>query len=954
MLQVNLLARAVTLGLASSAIISTVSNTAIAAEAEANIERVQVTGSRILGEGAIAPSPVTSISGKELLSTGAMNIGEALNELPALANTYSLANSGNYIGTAGLNLLDLRGMGANRTLVLVDGKRHVSSSAGSASVDTNTIPTAWVDSVEIITGGASAVYGADAVTGVVNFRLKKDITGLDVSVTGGTAEDNPYKNNKFSFSFGSDYAQGRGNAAIAFELSSQNALNATERDLTRTPYMAVRNPADGDIKDDNGQTIHDGIPDRITVANTGWYDSSIAGNFYLSQEDGINWYIFNPDGSVRPQELGTTYGEWGRCTNCELLNLKEYNDLQPDFDRYNISFKTNYDINDDMQFYADAKYVNSQANSEGQPSFFEYGSALTITADNAYIDDSLRTLMQQNQQEAIYVHRFNKDAGRRLEKNERETVRFVTGFDGYLNDDWGFDTYFVHGETTLEQTNYNNLIRKNFAQSIDAILVDGQAVCRDEEARAAGCVPTSIFGHGAVNEQAKQWFNTTSVSESTITQQVFNASVSNSALFDLPAGVVGFAAGVEYRKEQSDSVPDEFAATGATFLNSLQEEHGQFNVKEIFAEFTVPLIVDQFMIQDLIFDFAIRYADYSSIGDATSWKTGLDWTINDEMRVRSTYSIALRAPNIGELFGPQNQTYFRVNDPCSAQYAQSAIRVQNCAALGIPADFDPTATASSIEGLSGGNPDLKPEESTSFTVGLVFEPEMIDGFVVTLDYWSIEIDDAISSVSAQNILDRCVDSSTGIDNQFCKLIDRDPENHELKLITSISQNVAAQNATGIDFEVGYDFEALAGQFRTKLVGTYLKSRKTYSFQDNPNDFEENAGTVGEATWQQNFSVEYQQDEWTANWKTRYLSDVDLYNQQDLITNPDPSDIMYYGSYFVSDISVAYAFDSGVSVSVGVDNVFDRDLPGVTTGTGAGSASYDNIGRFYYSSIAYRF
>ncbi|ATC94466.1 TonB-dependent receptor [Pseudoalteromonas tunicata] len=955
MLQKTSIARAIQFSLASLTIAAaTTSTTTFAAEAEANIERVQITGSRILREGAIAPSPVTSISGKELLATGAMNLGEALNELPALANTYSLANSGNYIGTAGLSLLDLRGMGANRTLVLVDGKRHVSSSAGSASVDTNTIPTAWVESVEIITGGASAVYGADAVTGVVNFRLKKDITGLDVSVTAGKAEDSPYKNHKFSFSYGSDYADGRGNAAIAVEFSGQNSINATERDQTRTPYMEVKNSANKDSKDENGNTIHDGIPDRITVANTGWYDSSIAGNFYVEDGDNVNWYIFNPDGSVRPQNLGTTYGEWGRCTNCEILNLVEYSDLQPEFKRYNVNVKTNYDITDQVSAYADAKYVNSQGDSVGQPSFFEYGSALNIKKDNAYIDSSLRALMNNNGLDSIDIHRFNKDAGRRIENNERETVRIVSGVEGFMNDDWSFEAYGLHGETKLTQTNYNNLIRKNFAQSIDAVLVDGQAVCRDVAARAAGCVPTSIFGYGAVNDAAKAWFNTSSVSESTIKQTVFNASIANSSLIDLPAGFVGFAAGVEYRKEQSDSVPDEFAATGATFLNALQEEHGQFNVKEVFAEVTVPLLVDQFLIQDLVFDFAIRYADYSSIGSATSWKAGLDWTVNDEVRARSTYSIALRAPNIGELFGPQNQTYFRVNDPCGAEYAQSAIRVANCAALGIPADFDPTATASSIEGLNGGNPDLKPEESTSFTAGLVYEPDFINGFVVTVDYWSIDIDDAISAVSAQDVLDRCVDASNGIDNQFCKLIQRDTATKELKLITSISQNVAAQTAQGVDFELGYDFDAFGGAFKTKLIGTYLKSRKTFSFQNNPDDFEQNAGTVGEAQWQHNFTVAYSRDNWNGTWKTRYLSAVDLNSAQDLVTNPDPSDIMSYGSYVVTDISAGYTFDSNVAVTVGIDNLFDRDLPGVTNGTGAGTASYDNIGRFFYTQVAYSF
>ena len=953
-----LLTQAIKLSLTAAATSAALLSTAAIAQqttAAEPVERVQVTGSRIMREGAIAPSPVTSISGTELMETGALNIGEVLNELPALASTYSMANSGNYIGTAGLNLLDLRGMGADRTLVLVDGKRHVSSSAGSASVDTNTIPTAWIESVEIITGGASAVYGADAVTGVVNFKLKKNIEGLEVSATAGKANDNPYNNNKFNFSYGSDYAGGRGNAAFAAEVSGQRVLNAKERSLTRTPYMNVRNSASKDKKDPvTGATIHDGIPDRITLPNTGWYDSSVNGNFYLEEGNALNWYTFNKDGSVRLQNTGTTYGEWGRCSNCDLLDLKEYQDLQPEFKRYNFNAKTNYELNDDHMLSAEVKHVVSKGDSAGQPSFFEYDTALEMKADNPYIHPTLAALMAKNDLDAVYLHRFNKDAGRRMENNTRITNRAVISLDGNLNDDWSYETYAVYGETKLEQENFNNLIRKNFAQSIDAVKdSNGNIVCRDAAARAAGCVPTSVFGNGAVNPAASAWFNTNSRSTSTIQQEVVNASVANSALFELPAGMVGFAAGTEFRHEQSDSVPDAFAATGATFLNALQEEHGKFNVKEAFAEITAPLVADVFLIQDLTFDAAVRVADYSSIGNATSWKTGLDWTVTDEVRVRSTYSVALRAPNIGELYGPQNQTFFSVYDPCGKEYNQSALRVQNCKALGIPVNFDPTATASTIEGLSGGNPNLQPEESTSYTVGAVYQPELIENLTFTVDYWSIDIDDAISSVAAQDILNKCVDSPGGINNQFCALIKRDASSRELKLITSITQNVAAQTAEGVDFEIGYDFDAAGGRIKTKLLGTYLDSRKTFSFQDNPSVFEQNAGTEGEAVWQENFTVSYARDAWTASWKTRHLSAVSLYSDQDLVTNPDPVDIMGYGSYFITDISLGYQFENGVNWSVGIDNLFDRNLPGVTTGTGTGSASYDNIGQFFYTTVSYK-
>jgi len=933
------------------AAVSPVSAQAQTAAIEAVPERIQVTGSRILREGAIAPSPVTVISGRDLVETGAMNIGEVLNTLPSLAATFSLANAGRSIGTAGLSLLDLRSMGASRTLVLVDGRRHVASSAGSAAVDTNSIPTAWLDSVEIITGGASAVYGADAVTGVVNFKLKKDIQGFDLQASKGYADDNPYENQKVTLSFGTDFAGGRGNIAVAAEYAGQDGMNATQRRLTRTSYMAVANPANGDFRNSDGVFINDGIPDRITVANAGWYDSSTAGNFFLNGD----WYIFNPDGSVRLQDLGTTYGNIEHCSNCEFLNLREYQDLQPGFNRQNVNMKANFDLTDSINLFAEGKYVRSKGSSEGQPSFFEYRTAIGIARDNAFLDDSMAALMDANGLETIRIHRFQKDAGRRFEQNTRTTSRFVIGAEGELSADWGFESYLTHGETTLEQVNYNNLMRTNFAQSVDAIALDnGDIVCRDTTARAFGCVPTSLFGDNAINQAARDWFNTTSYSHSTITQTVINGSINNSSVFELPAGYVGFSTGVEYRKERSESVPDRFAATGATFLNSLQYMRGEFDVKEAFTEVSIPLLADLPLIQDLAFDAAVRYAKYSTIGEATSWKTGLDWTINNALRVRATYSEALRAPNIGELFGPQNQAFFSVIDPCATTERQNQTRVNNCAAIGIAPDFQLNNPPSTVEGVSGGNPNLRAEKSDSYTVGFVYQPEFIRGFSVTADYWSIEIDDAIAAISAQNILNRCVDSASGPNTQFCNLVQRDPVAQTLQRITSVVQNVAAQTASGVDVELGYDFDGLGGRFNTKLIGTWLESRKTFSFQDFPNEFIENAGVVGDATWQANLTVNYRYDAWTAGVKTRYIDAVSLFTSQSLAINPDPSDIMQYGSYVVTDVRLGYDFANGIKLALGMDNVFNRDLPGVTTGTTAETGLYNNIGRFYYTSLSYAF
>ncbi|ADN75363.1 TonB-dependent receptor [Ferrimonas balearica DSM 9799] len=925
--------------------VMTTAPVAVAAEEDnSEVERIEVTGSRIFREGAIAPSPVTVITAETLLSTGATNIGDALNELPALATTFSLASSGgSSIGTAGLNLLDLRGMGTARTLVLVNGKRHVGGFAGVASVDVNTIPTEWVESVEIVTGGASAVYGADAVTGVVNFRLKEDIVGLNVNGQYGMADDSDFENYRVALSYGADFADGRGNAAISIEYAEQNELNALDRDQTAISRRHLTNP-------DDAATV------RTWYDNAGIWAINNAGvvGFY----GGVpGFYSFNPDGTPVPQGTGTiTDGISCAGENCDFVNLNEWVSLQPEFDRTTVNFKTNYDVTDNLNAYFEAKWSQTNSLNNFQPAFFFFDPENTlITRDNAYITPELGELMDQTGAGYVVVNRFMNDLGPRLEDNKREMQRYVLGLQGIVMDDWDLDAYAIYGETKQTRKNLNNLIFSKFRQSIDAVFDDaGNIVCRDAEAQAAGCVPSSLFGEGGVSPEAAAWFSTTTVADSKVSQYVAGASLANAALFELPAGAVGVATGIEYRKEKSESNEDPFAATGDTFFNALQPESGSFDVSEIYGEISVPLLADIPLIDSLVVDGAVRYADYETVGGVTSWKVGLDWTVYQDLRVRSTVSTALRAPNIGEFYGAKSQNFFNVDDSCKSSELAAlepetrAIRAANCAALGIPADFDSDYDSASIEGVSGGNDELKEEKSDSFTVGFAYQPSYVEGMSLTVDYWQIEIEDAIASVGAQDIIDRCVDSTTGIDNQWCALITRDADNYEITNLEQIVQNVAKQEASGVDIELAYDFALFSGDMRTNLIATYLIDRDEFPFQDEPDQKEEYAGTIGEANWQAQLNLAYDINNWNINWKTRYIEEVDVYTPQFAGQFDKPySDIMTWGTYFVSDALVQYSFANGLSVGVGIDNLFDRDLPRTTSGTGTGSASYDNIGRFYY-------
>ncbi|MDW5287080.1 TonB-dependent receptor [Alteromonas macleodii] len=914
----------------------------------ADVEKIQVTGSRISRQGAIAPSPVTAISGESLLNSGAMNIGEVLNELPSLANTFSLGNSGQFIGTAGLNILDLRGMGTDRTLVLVDGKRHVSSSAGSAAVDTNTIPTSWIERVEIVTGGASAVYGADAVTGVVNFILKKNIEGFDVSATQGFAQENGYKNDKYQASYGFNFDNDRGNIAFAAEYSSQEALEALDNPWTATSYRNMSFESIMGYERSEDQLNSTAFPDNFYTANAGYYTLNNSGVF------GGNSQTFNADGSIREIYTGDQV-DGAFCANCDSFNLRQFTQLQPEFDRTNLNVKGNYELNDDTTVYAQAKYARTRAITMGQPAFFYGGSETTIKKGNPFLDETVVEYMKANGDlKSIQLNRMMTDLGRRTEADERETYRYVLGIEGYMGDEWSYEAFVNYGKTELERENRNNLILQNFENALNAITDgDGNIVCASGS--DDGCVPLNIMGFGQPSQEAIDYVNTTSVGTSKIEQYNAGATIANSGIYELPAGYVGFAAGVEYRKEKSEIEEPDNAA--GTFFNTLGEDKGDYDVSEVFTEVTIPLLADLPGVEMLTFDTAARIANYSSIGNAKSWKLGLDWKVYEDLRLRATKSSALRAPNIGELYGEASQTFFRVDDPCRtdnlADLANADQRIANCAALGIPADFNSDYDSATLEGVNGGNIDLQAESSISKTLGVVYTPSWFKGFTATVDYWEIELTDAISSIDGQTILDRCVDSESGINNVYCGLIDRDGTTGEITQIRSYALNIAGQEAKGIDFELGYDFDALEGAFRTSLIATYLKDRKEFPFQDNPEVFYQYAGTAGESDWQGVFTINYSRGDWEASWKTRYLERSSLYDNQELARNPNPSNRMELPSYAVTDVTAGYNFANGVSLTVGIDNLFNRALPTGTTGTGSIDGAYDNIGRFGYVTVAYK-
>lgn len=975
--------------MSASGLAAAQSSTPAPDEGAQNLDKITVTGSRISRAGFVAPSPVTSISAEEIRTTGATNIGDLMTELPQLSPNYTLGNSTRFIGTAGLGLLDLRGMGTSRTLVLVNGRRHVGASPGSTAVDVNTIPVEWIERVEVITGGASAVYGADAVAGVVNFIMKKSFNGFEARAQTGKADEGEFDRSFASFSAGREFADGRGNAAMAMEFSKQGRFGRGDRAIGREFLVTTPNP-----NYDPSQPSSQSNPQNIFTGPGGNHSISYGGTFTIGSFDYRNpatygnRYVFNSDGTFRRNRYDGTVISNTSCVDCDFADLNAVADLQPQFDRFSVNTILNYELGENHSFFFEGKYTKTESQFYGQPTFDQ---PIRILRGNAYVSPELGALMDANRLTQLQVSRFNTDAGRRGENVERQTSRFVFGLEGYFGENWSYEASANYGQTTIDRLNLNNRINERWHAGIDAVRDStGKIVCRatiDPNAinphtgaryssfATTGCVPFTVFGNGSVSPEAAAWFNTNSLNTSKLEQMVVSGSVSNSALFTLPAGDVGFAGGIEYRKEKSQENTDPLAALGLTFLNAIPSRGGEYDVKEVFAETSIPLLAGLTGVERLAVDLAGRYSDYSSVGSTTTWNVGLDWTIMSSLRFRATTAQAVRAPGIGELYNPQSQNFATINDPCNYlstnpnrpnTAADPALRQANCSALGIPVGWVDTYSANR-PGVSGGNPNLETETAESVSFGFVWQPEFVEGLGLSVDYWRVTLEDAIGAVSAQTNATRCVDSPGGINNKFCSFIQRaptggytDPQGRDFPAYsitgwTALNENLAKSRRVGIDVEADYRFDLAGGKTTLRFVGTRLLQSREWAFQDFPTESTEYVTYVTDPRWRANLQAKYTWHDWRASWDMNYVHHNLRVVPSSYQSNPGSITPITNGSYTYHNVQVGRRFgDTGLDVYLGVDNLFDKDPPINYFGADIGSALYDNVGRYIYVGASYKF
>lgn len=925
--------------------------------ADESISEVVVTGTRIARANLSAPTAVATIDAEAIQLSGLGNAADLLRSMPSFGVSGLTSGNSNFLtASAGINTLELRNLGEERTLVLVNGRRVVSGVPGSAAVDFNTIPLALVDRVEVITGGASAIYGSDALAGVINVLLKKDFEGVAFDYQFGEAGQGGDIQNRATLTAGSNFADGRGNAVISATYSQQKGLLSRERSNTRF--------------DDTASCVAGGSNCQVAVERT-FSSFSESGRFFVPSTG--DSFSLDGNGAVVPYD-NSVFG----------FNRQAFRRYTVPTDRYLVSSLMDYELNSGAKAFFELTLAQTRTQSQIEP-FPHSSDDLSnggISVDNPFVPQALRDAVLEAGDDHIEYFRRMTEIGARDVQATRNTYRFATGLEGTIGNRWDWQTSYSFGRMDDSQRGGGQINVLAMREALNAIDGDGDPttfdpVCASEAARLEGCVPINMFGKGSISPEAAAYVRAPTDRQAFTQQEVFAANFGG-PLTELPAGPLSFVVGAEWRRERAEDVPDVLTQAGLNGSNKAPPTRGDFNVAEGYLEIEVPLLRDLPLVHDLSIGGAYRHSDYSTVGTTDAYTGRISWSPIESLRFRGQYARAVRAPNIGELFAPGGEDFEPVADPCDGVTATTAGRVaQNCRS--IPAIAQRIAetgsfelTLAELQGTGGftdkGNASLDPETSDSLSLGVVLDHDFgADGAItVSVDYFQIEIDNVIDTVDRQSALDFCFDSDPAAfaTNQFCSFLHRDTtgpafEIGELTGVDTAFINEGALETEGVDLAVQWrwpELGLLPGQLALRLNYTHLLDFTQTKF----GAVDDRVGEVGYADDKAQTAVIYSTGPWTVQWEWNFISDS-------VPDNSNPRFDFNVGSYSVHDLQIAFDFASsgvmqdtllaGTRFYVGANNVLDEEapiilsgVPGNTTGTDTNASIYDPIGRTWYAGF----
>jgi outer membrane receptor protein involved in Fe transport len=882
---------------------------------------IVVTGSRITGTGFRMPTPVTVLGADDLAKTGVTSVGEIMKELPSMLGSTTPASTTLSSQNAGAAVFNLRGLGASRNLLLVNGRRFVPTTT-QATVDTNVIPVTLIDRVEVVTGGASAAYGSDAVSGVINIVLKKNLDGLVGTLQSGISTYGDNGDLLGSIGWGKEFADGRGHFSIAIEgQNNKGVTSANKRPWSARAPGLISNPA---YTATNGQ-YRQFILDDFQLAN-----ASVGG---LINSGNLKGTQFLPGGATAP----FNYGQYaaGYQIGGGGVNAGRQLSITVPFNRYTVYSVGNYDLGPVTAYY-EASYSHSQGKTNRLIPAFHLGN-ITIQNDNAYLPAAVASAMTTS---SFTMGRLDTDLPPIGADDSNRTTRLVGGFKGPIAGSWTWSAYGEYGHTFYHSLLTNNINVAKYNQSIDAVRnAAGQIVCRVNQvtATAPNCSPTNIFGTGSplTTPAGVAYFTGTTDYRVKIDERVGSGSLQGE-LFDVGGKPVAVAAGVEYRRDAIVGTSDDVSQAGGWLLGNPRPMKGSYDVKEAFGEIEIPLFHDRPFAQALGINGAVRATDYSTSGTVLTWKVGSVWQISDDVLLRVTRSRDIRAPNFDELFTNTLYRFFTVTDPFNNNQQLT------------------------VSYLSQGNRALAPETANTLTGGIVLTPRFIPGFRMSVDGYNIEISDAITTLGAQDIVTRCFAGNTAL----CNLLTRNASG-TLTTVTAQYINVAKISTRGLDIEAVYRLPLSqlgaesGGALTFRGLGTYVQHLITNDGRtavDRAGDVGTNNGGVPH--WTFNISTTYENGPFTAFLQGRYIGSGKYnvtYGPLDIADNNIPA-------RFYLDTSIAYTvINSGrqnVEMYFNINNLLDKDPPANPYSFFAPQATnpvlYNVVGRQFSLGVRFKF
>lgn len=966
-----------------------------AGQAAGASEDIIVTGTRIVRDGYTAPTPVTVATTDDLLRSTPSSIPDALNKLPQFGNSLSPGKSANNFSNFPIhgNVLNLRALGVPnnnpkgplRTLVLFDGIR-VPPTSYIGTIDTNVLPQMLMQRVDVVTGGASAGYGSDAVAGVVNFVLDKKFTGIKGVAQAGVSQRGDAQNQRLGLAGGWDFAGGAGHILLSGEYANNDGLLRSDRAIGRQSLVFVGSNPASCVLNATGQgrtcaapgtatnpyTIASNVLISALAPNGRITASSVAGNPFVG-------HVINNDGTTRPFDLGTAVGTSGFQQGGDGYGIPADNAAIAPYKTYQTFGRVAYDVAPDITAYVQGGWSRSDLSyTTQQNALVPPSQAVTIFKGNPYLSSALDAALT-SPTGTYTIGQTSAGQPKPLAKERTDFWMATAGLDGSFSSlKWSVN--YTHGQSTHKMANSGLYDNQKLFAAVDAVRdTAGNITCRvlldpDPAIRAkyAGCQPMDVLhGNPAASTPAGYAYATgTSRYRARIKQDSVQANLSGS-LFDLPAGPVDFAVGAEYRHQSLDLVsnadpallssgnnatPDRVAyfsglrgvPAGALYywLTNVGGAQGSLNVKEAYAELAIPILKDTPFFQELSINGAGRITDYSTSGTVKTWKVGATWRPISDILFRGTVSRDIRAPNLYELFSGPASGIGIINDPRTAD-----------GSYGSGANVN-------VNNITIGNPTLKPEIAKTYTFGAVITPEFLRGFSLSVDYYSIRVDDLIETLTGQQIATNCFNAN-GVGAEECALITRATPTSGISLITITPKNIAFLKTVGFDFDASYRTELGNGALGVRLYANYIDKFDAQQYPGAP--ISHYAGTsvvitnpAGFPKIRGNFTLDYSNGPFGVTLTEQYIGKMrlDIPGGATRIRFVDD----HVSPVWYTDLAVRFTvpqWDGNFELFGNINNLFDKKpplIPGTVSGVNLPTniAVYDFVGRAFTAGVRFKF